>query len=374
MCSGAKNRNEKSLKISYWNIHGVKSKITNNKLSDDEFLQNISKSDIVGLAELHTNEEVSLPGYKLMKQKFREKQHKGPKISGGLAVLVKNDLQNSIQVIPNKNEDSIWIKLKQNKCNGHEDIYIGTYYVSPSKAKTPKAIDFFTSLNEEINMFKKKGVVILQGDLNARTGNQKDFVEYDKFDEEMGVENLNNQCLRNSEDGNTNSRGQELLDVCKLNDFLILNGRTIGDVFGSCTSHQWNGSSVVDYVLSPNDFTKNILKFCVGNLVPWLSDHCPLHITILLNKLEVRNENTKREMLSLSPGFIWDKNSKSLFAEGLKATPIKDRIHNLDKNNDIKPISIAAEIKDILLSNAKNCELKTNKKLPKRRATTGTMV
>ena len=36
--------------------------------------------------------------------------------------------------------------------------------------------DFFTALNEEIGMLKKKGVTLVQGDLNARTGNSKDFI------------------------------------------------------------------------------------------------------------------------------------------------------------------------------------------------------
>ena len=95
--------------------------------------------------------------------------------------------------MPNKNEDSIWIKLKQNNSNEQQDIYIGTYYVSPPNKKSPKIIDFFSALNEEISYFKKKGVVFVQGDLNARTGNEKDFIEYDKFDDEMGIKNLNNQ-------------------------------------------------------------------------------------------------------------------------------------------------------------------------------------
>ena len=83
MCSGAMNKSPKSLKISYWNIHGVKSKIINDKLSDEDFLNKLSKSDIVGLSELHTDEVVPLPGYTSRKQNFREKHHKGPQISGG---------------------------------------------------------------------------------------------------------------------------------------------------------------------------------------------------------------------------------------------------------------------------------------------------
>ena len=84
--------------------------------------------------------------------------------------------------------------------------------------------------------------------------------------------------MRNSQDEKTNPRGNELPDVCKLNDLLILNGRTTGDLFGSFTSHQWNGSSVVDYALVSNEFSKNILTFRVGPYLPWLSDHFPLHL------------------------------------------------------------------------------------------------
>ena len=59
----------------------------------------------------------------------------------------------------------------------------------------------------------------MQGDLNARTGNERDFIEYDKFDI--------SQHLPNSEDQIINTRGNELLDLCKLNDFLIVNGRKV---------------------------------------------------------------------------------------------------------------------------------------------------
>ena len=74
-------------------------------------------------------------------------------------------------------------------------IYIGTYYGSPSKYKGDSTSDFFTNLNEEINMFQKKGVTLVQGDLNARTGNTKDFIEYDKFDQQFGIENIHNMII-----------------------------------------------------------------------------------------------------------------------------------------------------------------------------------
>ena len=75
----------------YWNIHGWKSKIIGNKLLDPEFLEKFSSCDIVALSELHCDNELSLPGFVSLKQKIREKLHKGPKISGGIGIFVKEE-------------------------------------------------------------------------------------------------------------------------------------------------------------------------------------------------------------------------------------------------------------------------------------------
>lgn len=84
----------------------------------------------------------------------------------------------------------------------------------------------------------------------------------------MGVENYNNHPSRNSEDKVVNPRDRELLDICKINDFLIANGRSTGDISENYTSHQWNGSSVTDYMISPNDYTNKLAKFQVGPYAP----------------------------------------------------------------------------------------------------------
>ena len=70
------------LKICYWNIHGWSSTIIGNKLADTEFLGKISDCDIVALSEIHSDKEVSLPGFISIKQKIRKKLHRGPKIAG----------------------------------------------------------------------------------------------------------------------------------------------------------------------------------------------------------------------------------------------------------------------------------------------------
>ena len=145
----------------------------------------------------------------------------------GLAVFVKNYLQKSVQVIPNKNEDSIWIKLNQNRYNEEDDIYIGTLFMSPINKRNKNKDDLFTILNDEISRFKGKGNIFVQGDLNARIGQNDDFLTNDKFDKILGLENNYNLPTRNAEDSSVNARGKELLDFCKTNDYQIVNGRKL---------------------------------------------------------------------------------------------------------------------------------------------------
>ena len=133
MCNSVNlNCQNSKLKICYWNIHGHKSETIPNKLVDREFLEKLKNSDIVAISETHTqNKDLSIPGYTLVKEKIRVKQNKGPKISGGLAVFVKDYLYRSVHVVPNTNENTIWLKLKPKDTKISEDIYIGSFYVSP---------------------------------------------------------------------------------------------------------------------------------------------------------------------------------------------------------------------------------------------------
>ena len=86
--------NNKILKILFWNIQGQYSKLAGNKFRDPDFLDLIAdKPHLLGMAELHTNEIPSISGYHLIKQKIRKKTHKGPKISGGIAVFARNDVK-----------------------------------------------------------------------------------------------------------------------------------------------------------------------------------------------------------------------------------------------------------------------------------------
>ena len=191
--------------------------------------------------------------------------------------------------------------------------------------------------------------------------NEKDYIESDKSDSYFGIENLSNQNLRNSEDENKNPRGNELLDVCKLNDMLIINGRKTGDLIGKYTCHNWNGSSLVDYLLEPNQFYNKISNFSIGKYIPWLSDHCIIKTTILLNNTFKRMNNGKIDLITLPPGFIWNENSKYKYRNGLQSQNVANKIHDLLRSPNLRPVEIAVGMKDILMNNAKTTKLSSKK-------------
>ena len=49
------------LNLTFWNIHGHRSKLIGNKFSDDEFLNIFRNDHIVGLAELHIDSAPNMP-------------------------------------------------------------------------------------------------------------------------------------------------------------------------------------------------------------------------------------------------------------------------------------------------------------------------
>ena len=132
---------------------------------------------------------------------------------------------------------------------------------------------------------------------------------------------------RNSEDKKTlNHRGLCLLDLCKSRDFLIANGRVTGDVFGKYTSFQWNGSCVVDYLISMSSILEQkIMKFHVGDFYPWLSDHCPLFYTISCKKEIEPLENGDKLSRNTPPRFTWKHSSKERYNEVLKSHSLSHR-------------------------------------------------
>ena len=69
----------------------------------------------------------------------------------------------------------------------------------------------------------------------------------------------------------------------------------------------------------------------------------------------------EKNLVKTHPGFIWNEVAKCRYTDILKSKEVGDRIYNLTQNENLNPINIASEIKDILINNAENCNLKKKK-------------
>ena len=323
-----------SLQVSTWNINGYKSKILGNKLIDFDFLREIQDDDIIGLTETHINdgtiEQLSIPGFKRIT--FKNRPLKSKKGSGGIAIFAKNTIAEFIVPQNNNHLDALWVKVKKEKTGETDDIFICTVYLSPNKNKQHD-IEGFRGLYEEIVFFRKKGQVYIQGDMNAHTKNERDFIKSGTFVNlhhehgESGTSilednissNLYGWEIRNSEDKiPIDSRGRILLELCKTLNLIIVNGRKTGDLFGKITSFQWNGNSAIDYVITEHEYFDKIAWLQVGNYLPWISDHCAVHFQIVLrNMTECTNSPTPPNKNKYEP-FLGGEGSQEKFQKSLE--------------------------------------------------------
>ena len=348
------------IQISAWNIHGHRSRIIGDKVCNSSFLDEIKNDDIVALVETHDKDDnLSIPGYERVKlpQKVSTSV-KSNKSSGGLAYFAKPGISKFVVPINNDDKDTIWIKIKKDIIDKKHDIYVGTVYLPPyrnNQDNSKKILDLF----EEVLTFQKKGMVILQGDFNARTNVNIDTVTGDKYDPTLVTNHHAEIPCRNSEDKvPADHRGKELVELCKSLGLITLNGRKIGDLFGNFTSFQWNGNSVVDYVLVDRSLFPSISFFRIGNFIPWLSDHCATRF-----RLESSTDRSFRIEEALDgeilDSLFWDNDSPEKFV-----TILKTHEQEINETLTSSNINVLENFQNIIKSVVEEGKFKKRKRKP----------
>ena len=94
----------------------------------------------------------------------------------------------------------------------------------------------------------------------------------------------------------------------------ILNGRTFGDTQGMFTSYKYNGSSVVDYMITSESLLSQILHFNISLIKPRLSDHSKISCKIMANYLMQCKSNN---VLPFHVKHKWTETSSQSFKDAL---------------------------------------------------------
>ena len=239
----------------------------------------------------------------------------------------------------------MWLKINKTAFKTNEDLYIGVVYVPPSDSRF-NTIDETNIFNVEVaNMCINNKFVFLMGDFNARVCNKDDFVDADDFlthhlslDDTMDgslnisskLEKTNLSKHRVSQDKIINNEGNMLLDMCKSNSMLILNGRCGDDKFtGSMT---FRNQSVIDYSIVSFQSLQFIKSFRVLELDALFSDGHSLISTSLCfkNDLKVKKSvpiNTKARKPRLP------EEKRTNFIENLNRIKIQSLLENITQTS-----------------------------------------
>ena len=122
----------------------------------------------------------------------------------------------------------------------------------------------------------------------------------------------------------TNKYGDNLLDLCKAVPLRICNGRKLGDILGCPTSFSYNGQSCVDYCLVSPSLYKSVKTFRVGSLVPTLSDHCPIIVTIEVS-VNSRIDNLNYDFIDKPHKIPWSNDISFRFENILQSEEFKNK-------------------------------------------------
>ena len=169
-------------------------------------------------------------------------------------------------------------------------------YISPegsSSVDSQYLENVYSLLLSDIEKFSRIGDIIIQGDFNAYTNVQPDYVQYDNEtkivnldDTSYQYDNKLNKSRNNLDHKHINKSGKFLLEMCKECGVNILNGRTTGDMTGKPTCITYNGSSLVDYCLVNKSLQHSVGYFEVKKFTVF-SNHCPISCALFTNFLSL---------------------------------------------------------------------------------------
>ena len=336
-------------------------------------METIKGCDIISLVETHSRgDDLEIKGFSRTFQLTRNAK-KGRKAFGGIAVFVKDSLKNFVTEVHSNSRNVLWIKIQGSKLGLTAPLFLGTVYLSPvNKYNKIESGNFMHDLETDVFRFSKSGKVLLLGDLNARTGILSDFTDLESnnfcYDDQTICRNnesdigLQEICCaqsfshileRNSEDTKVCKRGKDLIGLCKNYDFAILNGRTIGDIFGKTTCFRWNGCSVVDYAICSKELFEHVQNFKVLTMIPWLSDHAAIKVEVGIKNWNDASRNTTKHLEKVPPKFYLRKESLNDFKAKLESNKITQMYNEiiLDASEE-KNVSVALQKLDMLVKTA----------------------
>jgi exonuclease III len=352
------------LSIACWNVNGLKGK-SFNKLEDQTFMNELTQHDLIGLIETHmsADDKVDINGYYSVSV-TRTKLRKARRHSGGITVLIKENVRPGIKIIEQSCPELVWVKLCKDFFKNEKDIYIAYTYITPANSSYTRraVIDVFSELERGITQYAKDGHIVIMGDFNAKTAAENDFISHDDDNHIPMYDRYTPDCalsVRNNQDTHkVDEQGRRLLDLCIASGTRVLNGRTLGDLMGSLTCFKYNGSSTADYGIVEAVLLPKVKYFKVHDYLNDISDHCKLSMGLQVGRQVGQMECTGSNTIDTAVDgvkYVWAADSRDKFSSALQTQRLKDMLTAVDDHPVVQPDTLLTAINRIIHTAAEEC-------------------
>ena len=258
-------------------------------------------------------------------------------------ILIRNELYKYFSTIDSECEYVRWFKLSKTVIWFKWGHFFGAVYIPPVNSDY-SVVQIYELFYSEVDHFSRANRnVILLGHFNARTSCIVDYTEtdadiYDFLDinsEDVFQSDIVDQILkynfaltRKSQDNKVNRFGRSLIECCKSNELIILNGRAFSDKgIGNTTC---KNSSVVDYIISSVPMLKYLSYFEIKEFCSLYSDsHCPSEFRLKISN-SFQNNSRVHSNVKVKP---WTTCLSSNFESNIDVSEV-NTINDMLLNNE----------------------------------------
>ena len=212
------------------------------------------------------------------------------------------------------------------------------------------------------NIVQDDDIILLCGDFNSHTSTGVDYVEFDTVHDVENVENTEIDELlersgaslrRENVDRRKDAYGQNLLNMCKNTNLLILNGRIGKDKSeGRATTSK---NTAVDYYVGSPAVLSYVDDLYVENFDPMFSDIHNKVVLIIKKKTDYNKNNNEIDEDKQDKEVIgkWKSDKKEEYITKLDEEKINDLIQKINEEEGIDVESVNNSLKGILIDAAR---------------------
>ena len=300
--------------------------------------------DILCLCETHLvgDQNIVMTGYKWFGYNRQALHIRAPKGSGGVGILVRDEIciSYNVRVVDKSHEGIIGLQL-QHKVSDYTIIVYACYLAPENSPWGRDALSFYSHLLSQTYINNDTDAIICCGDFNSRIGKINDCIT----DIDMLPERA---CL----DETVNTHGTSLIEFLQESKFCVLNGR-VANSNDEFTCRTARGVSVVDYFIVPHDIfpqCKNLnVKSCndivdecgLHNMLndrSRIPDHALLTCHLTINVITDVNDNEKINVSHLKSHRRYDfkKINGNFMKSDLCKMSLQKLIQNIECNRELQ--------------------------------------